>query len=87
MIRALYRDGKIEPVDAIPSDWREGDELAVEMFQPASGANESFEDWVAELNAACAEISEEDHQRAMAAIAEHRADAKRWMRRDMGLPE
>jgi hypothetical protein len=84
MMRAVYRDGKIEPVDAIPSDWREGDELVINALPSAT---ESLEDWVAELNAASADITDEDHERFMAAIAEHRADAKKWMRRSMGLPE
>ena len=87
MIRAIYRDGRIQPLDAIPADWQEGDELVVDALPSANNSEESFEEWVADLNEAAAQISDEDHDRAMAAIAEHRAEAKRWMRREMGLPE
>ncbi len=29
MIRAVFRDGVIQPVDALPKDWLDGDELCV----------------------------------------------------------
>ena len=29
MIRAVFRDGVIQPVDAVPLDWHDGDELCV----------------------------------------------------------
>ena len=29
MIRAVFRDGVIQPVDAVPTDWHDGDELCV----------------------------------------------------------
>jgi hypothetical protein len=86
MIRAVYRDGKIQPLDEVPKGWREGDRLVVE-HEEATPSAEEIDKWAAEVEAAAAQISEEDHQRAMAAIAEHRAQAKEWMRREMGLAE
>jgi hypothetical protein len=86
MIRAVYRDGKIQPLDEVPKGWREGDRLVVE-HEEATPSAEEIDKWTAEVEAAAAQISEEDHQRAMAAIAEHRAQAKEWMRREMGLAE
>ena len=29
MIRAVFRDGVIQPVDDVPADWHDGDELCV----------------------------------------------------------
>lgn len=29
MIRAVFRDGVIQPVDAVPTDWHDGEELCV----------------------------------------------------------
>jgi hypothetical protein len=86
MIRAVYRDGKIEPLDSVPKGWREGDKLLVEQEETAPTEQE-IENWAAEVEATAAKISDEDHGKFMAAIAEHRADAKKWMRREMGLPE
>ena len=86
MIRAVYRDGKIQPLDDVPDEWHEGAKLVVEQ-EEATPTDEELEQWAAEVEAAAAKISEVDHQKAMAAIAQHRAEAKRWMRREMGLPE
>jgi hypothetical protein len=86
MIRAVYRDGAIQPVDRIPPDWRDGDELVVDAISSAAPP-ESFEDWVAELNAAAAEISDEDHARMEAALEEIEARSKELGRREMERSE
>ena len=86
MIRAIYRDGAIQPLDELPADWHEGDKLVVEQVE-TTPTPEEIDEWVAEVEAAAAQISDEDHDKAMAAIAEHRAEAKRRARREMGLPE
>jgi hypothetical protein len=86
MIRAVYRDGKIEPVDNVPIDWREGDRLLVE-HQETIPSRQELEEWVAAVQEATAKIPPEDHEKFMAAIAQHRAEAKRQMRREWGLPE
>ena len=31
MIKALYQDGAIHPIDPVPSDWRDGQELQVQQ--------------------------------------------------------
>ncbi len=87
MIRAVYRDGKIEPVEQVPADWREGDELVIDALPSTNMPDETFDEWVAEVNAAAAKISDDDHDRVEAAIGQHRAEAKEWMRREMGLSE
>jgi hypothetical protein len=73
-------------MDKVPTAWHDGDEVAVERVEVTPTAEE-LDAWIAELNAAASQISDEDHDRAMAAITQHRAEAKRWMRREMGLPE
>src|SRR5438045_1286542 len=82
MIRAVYRDGKIQPLDGIPAEWREGDELIVE---PVSDEvpSESFDDWAADLRAATEGISDEDHDRLMAALEVVEKESKELGRREM----
>jgi hypothetical protein len=86
MIRAVYRDGKIQPVDVVPEEWHEGAKLVVEQ-EEVTPTEEELEQWAVEVETAAAKISEADHQQAMAAIAQHRTEAKQWMRREMGLAE
>jgi hypothetical protein len=35
MIRAILKKGKIEPLDALPKHWRDGQELTVEGSEPS----------------------------------------------------
>jgi hypothetical protein len=86
MIRAVYRDGAIQPLDTVPAEWHEGDKLVVEQVETMPTVEE-IDKWAADVEAAAAKIADEDHDRAMAAIAQHRAEAKKWARREMGLPE
>jgi hypothetical protein len=86
MIRAVYRDGAIQPLDTVPAEWHEGDKLIVEQVETTPTAAE-IDEWAADVEDAAARIPDEDHDRAMAAIAQHRAEAKEQARREMGLPE
>jgi predicted DNA-binding antitoxin AbrB/MazE fold protein len=36
MIKAIYRDGVIQPVDPVPLDWPEGQELQIQRLQASS---------------------------------------------------
>ena len=81
MIRAIYRDGKIQPIDGIPADWHEGDELFVEAAAEEM-PTESFEEWVADLRAATEGITDEDHQEFMAALEEVERQSKELGRRE-----
>ena len=82
MIRAVFRKGKIQPVDAVPDDWQDGQEL---MIEPAPGVPtpEELESWSADVAAATAQISDEEHDRFMAILAEIEADSKELGRREM----
>jgi hypothetical protein len=86
MIRAVYRDGAIRPVDDVPVGWQEGDKLIVDQ-EETTPTPEEIDAWVADVEAATSQILDEDHDRAMAAIAQHRSESKRQARRELGLPE
>jgi hypothetical protein len=83
MIRAIYHDGKIQPLDAIPGDWHEGDELVINAAPSADVPLEPFEEWVADLREAVADISDEDHARMELALTEIEARSKEQARRDI----
>jgi predicted DNA-binding antitoxin AbrB/MazE fold protein len=86
MIRAIYHNGVIRPLDSVPPEWNDGDEVMVERSK-AAPTDVELDQWIAEVSDVAAHISDEDHARVAAAIAAHRAEAKKWARREMGLPE
>jgi len=85
MIRAIYRKGKIQPVDAVPPAWSEGQELIVEEATAAPTSAE-LEAWSADVEAATADISDEEHDRFMAVLAELEVESKELGRREMERP-
>lgn len=84
MIRAILRKGKIEPLDALPEHWRDGQELTVEGSEPSDDPAE-IKKWHEKLVALSAQIPPEEHRRMTAALAEQDSHAKEAMRREMGL--
>jgi hypothetical protein len=85
MVRAVLKAGKVQPVDDLPETWLEGQELVIEEAEPPVDAGE-IEAWSREIAEAAAQIPDEEHQRFLAALEEHRRESKEQARRDMGLP-
>jgi hypothetical protein len=50
MIRAIYRDGAIQPLDDMPSEWQEGQELEIRAMEPRDAAPDT-DDWINERGA------------------------------------
>jgi len=84
MIRAILKKGKIQPLDELPTHWREGQELIVEGCEPSDDPAD-INRWYEELLALSAQIPREDHKRMAAALAEQDREAKERMRNEMGL--
>jgi hypothetical protein len=85
MIRAIFRDGKIEPLDPLPAHWGEGRELQIIEAEPSDDPEE-IERWWKELNDFRNEPDDpEDWQRFEAALAEANRVAKDQVRKEMGL--
>jgi hypothetical protein len=84
MIRAILKKGKIQPMDELPQHRHEGQELIVESCAPSDDPAD-IKRWYDELVALSAQIPTEDHQRMSAALAEQDQQAKKLMRRDLGL--
>ncbi len=81
MIRAVYSNGKIQPLDDLPATWQDGQELVVDVcVGPA--LRETIEQWAVEMDDAGA-LSDEDHDRFMKALEEVERESKVLGRREM----
>jgi hypothetical protein len=84
MVKAVLQRGAIVPTEPLPSDWREGATLAVELLDTPSL---DVDAWAAFMDQLCAESTAEDEAVLRRAIEQQRQEAKAQTRRDMGLPE
>jgi len=74
-IKAILRDGHIQPLEPLPSAWSDGQELVVE--EPDSVvAQTQLDQWEKELEAAAAQIPAEEHDRFGRALAENERESK-----------
>jgi hypothetical protein len=88
MPRAVLKNGVIQPLEPLPAEWQEGQELRVEPVSEdewREPTQEEFAQSMRELEEMCAQGSDEDDERLMQAMAESKRQAKEWMRRHMGL--
>ena len=86
MIRAIYRKGKIQPVDAVPQDWADGQELVVE--EALTNPDLSREDgWLMELQTAAARIPARVHDEIATVRARQEAESKDQVRHEMERSE
>lgn len=87
MPRGVLKNGVIYPLEPLPPEWADGQEVTVQATSEVTDNPEAVERWGREMEAFSAGGDPEDEARMFAAIAEHRREAKAWMRREMGLPE
>jgi len=86
MIRAIIRDGAIQPLDPLPDEWEEGREVVVDSASPTE-SEEEIQQWLDDMNALTAQLDDpEEWRRFRAAIDEAREQDKARVRRQMGLP-
>lgn len=83
-IRAIFKEGKIQPLQEIPSDWTEGQELLIEQLgEPVS--EQEIQQWLQQMEAGAAQISAKDEEVFLRAIEEHRKESKEAVAREWGL--
>ena len=56
MIRATIRNGKIEPLGPLPSDWAEGRELEIQDAEASRESPDEIKKWWNDFNALCARL-------------------------------
>ena len=55
MTRAVLRNGVIVPLDPLPSEWKEGEELIVESARGENLSPEELDRWAREMDELCAD--------------------------------
>jgi hypothetical protein len=89
MRRAILKNGVIHPLEPLPPEWRDGQEVRIELAEDEQRhlTPEEFERSWRELEELCAEADPEEDERMMQTMAESKRQAKEWMRKRMGLAE
>lgn len=83
-IKAILRDGRIQPLEPLPPAWTEGQQLVIE--EPDLGETPAeIEKWAKELEASTARIPAEEHERLERALKEIERESKDAVRRKWGL--
>jgi hypothetical protein len=83
-IKAVVRDGVIQPLAPLPAEWVEGKELLIK--EPSLADSEADLDrWEKELDEAAAQIPPEDHERMQRALEKIDRESKDAVRREWGL--
>ena len=84
-IKAVLRHGVIQPMEPLPRDWADGQELLVE--EPQGGcADAQIKQWAQEMDAATAQIPAEEHDRFLHALDEIEQESKAAVRKEWGVP-
>jgi hypothetical protein len=84
MIRAVLKNGVIQPAEPLPADWADGQELLVDR-SPSDDPSE-IEHWARELDEGAALIAADDFATFERALAELERQSKDVVRREWGLP-
>ena len=83
-IKAVLRHGVIQPVEPLPSDWAEGQELLVEEPKTTQ-PNAEISQWAQEMDAATAQIPAAEHERFLTALEEIERESKDAIRKQWGI--
>ena len=67
MIRAILTNGTIQPLDCLPADWVEGQELRVDPVERPRESAEDIDRWYQELESLCTAGDPDDERRLQAA--------------------
>lgn len=84
MIRAVIRNGAIQPLEPLPLEWEDGKELIVEEDDEIPDA-QTLAEWQREMDQAMAAVPPEEDERFLKALAEIEAESKEAVRREWGL--
>lgn len=84
MVRAILREGRIQPLDPLPKNWHEGQELAVATLDDdeTSESQQSVDRWHEERLALSVGLTDEDDRLVQQALEEQRQSGKETMRRE-----
>ena len=83
MIRALIKNGRIEPTEPLPPDWADGQALLID--RAPSDDPEDIDRWARQLEEAAAALPADDVVAFRRALDEVERESKESVRRDWGL--
>ncbi len=88
MIRAVVRNGAIQPLEPLPDGWTDGRELVVDAQHIDSHyGTDDLDQWSTDMKALTATLNDPAEWREIeTALAEADRHAKTHVRREMGLP-
>ena len=86
MIRAIFRQGLIEPLESVPADWAEGTRLMIDEMKGDEVDAEST-GWFEDMESHANEVDDDDIAALNDALAVAKAEQKQLMRLKMGLPQ
>ncbi|HZW34264.1 MAG TPA: hypothetical protein VFF52_26310 [Isosphaeraceae bacterium] len=86
-IKAVIDQGTIRPLEPLPPDWVDGQELRIEVAAHED-EREAPDTWAQEMDALTANLyTPEEWAQIEETLREADQQAKAWVRREMGLPE
>ncbi len=87
MIRAIVRNGRLEPLEPLPRNWNEGTELSIEMALPSDSpvGAANWQQQFDEMEAHAAQVSPEDITELNAILDENDRQQKEIVRRQWNL--
>lgn len=80
MVRAVLKEGAIQPIDPLPPEWTEGLELKVESLDESAPDPAELEAWIEEMNQSTSGIGPDDLATLLRAIDAQRREQKALMR-------
>ncbi len=84
MIRAIVKNGMIQPLEPLPPEWSEGREMLVQEANGSVGStSDQLDEWYRDLETLCAAADPVDDDRLSVALAQAHEEAKALMRRQM----
>ena len=88
-MKAVLKNGVIEPQEPVPADWPDGTELNIELREVSLHEQDlaEFDRCFAERDGLDSSVDPDDDSRLDAAIREIRRVAKAHARKEAGLPE
>lgn len=84
-IEAILKNGHIQPLEPLPADWTDGQELLVEQPDHVTSQVQARQ-WADDLETSTARLPAEEHDRFRHALDEIESESKEAVRRAWGLP-
>jgi predicted DNA-binding antitoxin AbrB/MazE fold protein len=87
MIRAVVKNGVIQPLEPLPADWKEGREVIVDdLAEKLPSESDEFDKWSEDMKTLTADLDDpQEWQEIQAVLAEADRQNKALVRREMGL--